>query len=101
MSKEQEATIKSICDHVKLEGYTAEQCDYIRKVFTERKLNTDDGWVFVAVSSIEPYVTLRFSNAAANNTKDENIRQKAEAVVNATSCLSYIEAIFEFLEAVE
>ena len=45
-------------------------------------------------------VTLRFSNAAANNTKDENIRQKAEAVVNATSCLSYIEAIFAYLEAV-
>lgn len=100
MSKEQEATIKSICDHAKLKGYTTEQCDYIRKVFTERKLNTDDGWVFVAVSSIEPYVTLRFSNVAAE-TKDEKIKNKAKAVVNATSCLSYIEAIFEFLEAVE
>lgn len=100
MSKEQEATIKSICDHAKLKGYNIEQCDYIRKVFTERKLNTDDGWVFVAVSSIEPYVTLRFSNVVAE-TKDEKIKNKAEAVVNATSCLSYIEAIFEFLEAVE
>ena len=100
MNKKQEATIKSICDHVKLKGYTAEQCDYIRKVFTERKLNTDDGWVFVAVSSIEPYVTLRFSNVAAE-TKDENIRQKAEAVINAPSCLSHIEAIFAYLEAVE
>ena len=100
MSKEQEATIKSICDHAKLKGYNIEQCDYIRKVFTERKLNTDDGWVFVAVSSIEPYVTLRFSNVVAE-TKDEKIKNKAEAVVNATSCLSYIEAIFAYLEAVE
>ena len=100
MSKEQEVTIKSICDHAKLKGYTTEQCDYIRKVFTERKLNTDDGWVFVAVSSIEPYVTLRFSNVVAE-TKDEKIKNKAEAVVNATSCLSYIEAIFAYLEAVE
>lgn len=100
MSKKQESIIKSICEHTKLEGYTIEQCDYIRKVFTERKLNTDDGWVFTAVSSIEPYVTLRFSSIAAE-TKDEEIKNKAEAVVNATSCLSYIEAIFAYLEAVE
>lgn len=100
MSKKQESIIKSICEHAKLEGCTIEQCDYIRKVFTERKLNTDDGWVFTAVSNIEPYVTLRFSSIAAE-TKDEEIKNKAEAVVNATSCLSYIEAIFAYLEAVE
>ena len=100
MSKEQEATIKSICDHAKLEGYDIEQCEYIKKVFTERKLNTDENLAFIIISSIEPYVTLRFSNVAAN-TNDENIRQKAEAVVNATSCLSYIEAIFAYLEAAE
>lgn len=100
MSKEQEATIKSICDHAKLEGYTIEQCDYIRKVFTERKLNTDDGWVFTAVARIAHYIMLHFSNVAAE-TKDEEIKNKAEAVVNAPSCLSHIEAIFAYLEAVE
>lgn len=101
MNKKQEATIELIYGLVKLKGYNDEQCNRIKKVFAERKLDTQDGdLVFPAIAGIESYLSRCFV-LAAENTSDEAVKSKLENIINATSCLSYIEAIFAYLEAVE
>ena len=101
MNNKQKATIELICGLVKLKGYNDEQCNHIKKVFAERKLDTQDGdLVFPAIAGIESYLSLCFT-LAIENTIDKTIKSKLENIINATSCLSYIEAIFAFLEAVE
>ena len=101
MNNKQKATIELICGLVKLKGYNDEQCNHIKKVFAERKLDTQYGdLVFPAIAGIESYLSRCFI-LALENTSDKTVKSKLENIINATSCLSYIEAIFEFLEAVD
>lgn len=54
MNNKQKATIELICGLVKLKGYNDEQCNHIKKVFAERKLDTQYGdLVFPAIAGIE------------------------------------------------
>ena len=101
MNNKQKATIELICGLVKLKGYNDEQCNHIKKVFVERRLDTKDGdLVFPAIAGIESYLSRCFI-LALENTSDKTVKSKLENIINATSCLSYIEAIFAYLEAVE